>query len=109
MRLLQSRNVLPGHEGLKLCGFHVHHLVHGGGLLGAQHLVARRRDLCLHRASRANALCIGAALVLDEFDILTRTQGRSGTRAVRAVLDLACTVGAAFGAADGRRTWLRWH
>jgi hypothetical protein len=50
-----------------------------------------------------------AALVLDEFDIVTRTEGRSGTPAARAVLDVVGVLGAAAGAVDGRRTWLRWH
>ena len=109
VRLLQSRGALPGHTGMEVAGVHVHHLVHGGLLLSAQHLVARRRGLCLHRAARANALCIGAALVLDEFDIVTQTQGHAATPAARAVLDLLGLAGALVGAVDGRRTWLRWH
>ena len=109
VRLLQARGVLPGHQGLTVWGVHVHHLVHGGLLLGAQHVVAVHREVCVHRPARANAICIGAALVIDEFDILTRARGRSGTPVLRAVLDVAALVGAAFGAADHHRTWLRRH
>ena len=107
VRLLQARAVVPGHGGLEVRGVHVHHLVHGGVLLTAQHLWGVRREVCLHRPARTNVLCTGVALVVDEFDIVTGTQGRAGTPAARLLIDLAALVGTAFGLADRRRTWLR--
>ena len=98
VRLLQARGVLPGHGGLVVGGLHVHHLVHGAVLVLGQHVVGARRQLCLHRAARINVLCTGLALLLDEFDLLTSTQGSAGARRARRAVDLGACVLAVRGA-----------
>jgi hypothetical protein len=92
VRLLQARGALPGHSGAEVCGVHVHHLVYGGILVVAQQAAASRSTTCLHQPTRANVLCTGAALMLDEFDIITRTEGRREARVGRPVLDALALV-----------------
>lgn len=109
VRLLQARRVLPGGGGLVVAGVHVHHFVHGFALVLAQQVLARRPHSCLHRPLRANLLGTGAALVLDELDVLTGTQHSAGADAVRVALDTTGVLGAALGAVDAQRTWSGWY
>lgn len=108
VRLLQARGVMPGHGGVQLGGVHLHHHVWGTLLvLASPHLSGR--PACLHRPLRSNVLCTGIALVLDEFDILTGTDGRPVARRMRALVDAASALAAVDGLRHWQSTWSGWH
>ena len=109
VRLLQARGSVPGHAGLEVGPVHVHHYVHGLALLVLQQALSRGRGHCLHRPVRANLLGTGAALVLDELDVISGAERSCAARRVRLALDLVGAAGAVVGTRDLRRTWSGWY
>ena len=108
VRLLQARGAVPGHSGLRLGGVHLHHHLWGALLVLASSQLGRR-PTCLHRPLRANVLCTGMALVVDELDILTGLNGRPAARPMRFVIDVAGALAAVDGARHWRSTWSGLH
>ena len=105
VRVLQGRGVLPGDGGLTVRGVHVHHALYGGVLIALQQAL----DGCVHRPLRANVLCTGVALVVDELDVLTGSAGHPAAPRVRAVQDALALLWAVRASADLRRTWTGWQ
>ena len=87
-RLLQSRGVLPGEGGLLVRGRHVHHYAYGGTLLGSQALVSLL-DVSGGVTLRRNLVCLGAALVADEFDLVLRCEQSRWAQGDRRLVDAA--------------------
>lgn len=108
VRLLQSRGTVPGEGGLTLGGVHVHHALYGVALVVIERTLSVR-GVRRHPAVRANALCTGLALVVDELDVLTGTSGHPAVRPVRALLDATALLWTLHGLQDVRRTWTGGH
>lgn len=105
VRLLQRRRVLPGEGGVAVGGTHLHHYLYGAGLLVGQQALGAATALPLHGAARSNALCIGAALVVDELDLLLDVEHSPWAGHLRPVLDGVVAVGAlGLAYAGGTRT-----
>jgi hypothetical protein len=94
VRVLQAYGRLPGHGGLRVGGTHVHHAAYGAALVVAQHVVASRRGACRHTPWRANVLCTGVALLVDEFDLPLDADNDRRVGHLRTLLDAACVLGA---------------
>ncbi len=86
-RLAQEHGPLGGGDGLVVRGVHVHHWTFGAALLLAQQLLARRLSVPVRR----NAVAVGAALVLEELDVVLGHDGRRDPP--RPLLDGALVVG----------------
>lgn len=102
VRLLAARGWLPGDSGLTVRDVHVHHRVHGGILVLAQHLAGSGRGRCVHTPWRANLLCTGLALIVDEFDVLLGADDSRWVRCSRSALDAMAALGAVLGVGDWR-------
>lgn len=107
VRLAQAHWRLPGGEGLTVRGRHVHH--HVWGLLLVTAATTARGKACLHRPLRANVVCTGVALVMDEYDVLLAAEDAVWAPPVRALLDVLGLAGAASGAVRWRSTWSGWY
>ena len=87
VRVAQEHGPLGGGDGLVVRGVHVHHWTFGAALLVGQQLLAGRLSVPVRR----NAVAVGAALVLEELDVVC---GQDGWRAAdRALLDGALVDG----------------
>lgn len=105
IRQLQRRGVLPGEGGMAVGSTHLHHYLYGFGLLTGQQVLGAVTGAPVSSAVRSNALCIGAALVVDEFDVLLGCEDSAWAGHRRPLVDAVLATGAlALAYAAGTRT-----